>query len=280
MGTCVITDPSAVMPHAWRTELPIHLVPLDIAWPDGTTQPGDAPYSAIAERLEAATRPPTTGAPSPGTYGSAITDLLRTHDGVVVVCPSSDMSMTFRSATLGAQGCGDDRVRVLDSKTAAAGQGLVAAEAARVAASGGSLDDACHRAVDVASRVEIWATLAQLGFLKRSGRVPAVAAFGAGALGLHPIVRYAGGSPVVAGVVRSSGRAVERLFGAWHRSVSADAELQTIAFHSAREDDARRLLDRIAAQYGSARSDVVEVSASLASHTGPGLLGLAWFWDN
>lgn len=279
MGTCVVTDPSAVMPRAWRADLPIRLVPIDVAWPDGSTDPGDAPFASIAQRLAAERTPPTTGAPSPGTYAELIGDLLGSFDGVLIVCPSSELSGTFQSAMVGARTTGDDRVRVLDSKTAAAGQGIVAAEAARTAAGGGDLDRACERAAEIASKIHIWATLSRLDLLRRSGRIPAVAAFGAGALGLHPVIRYSGGSPAPVGVVRSAARGAERLIGAWQRTKVETRAGRAIAFHCGRADDAGAVVERIAHEAPSFDAHAVEVSAALASHTGPGLLGLAWFWE-
>jgi DegV family protein with EDD domain len=278
MGTCVVTDPSAVMPQAWVNGRPIAFVPVEVVWPDGSIDAGDAPYGAVAGRIRDADVPPTTGAPSPGTFAQLITGLLREHDGVLVICPSADLSATYQSAVLGSREVSDERVRVLDSKTAAAGQGIVVAEAARIAAGGAGLDETHRRAIDVAGRIHIWATLAQLHFLRRSGRVPALAAIGAGALGLQPVVRYAQGAPSPVGVVRSVRGGSDRLFRAWERSRS-EGSLRAVAFHSARAEEARHLIERIAAETAGADAHVVEVSASLASHTGDGLLGLAWFWD-
>jgi fatty acid-binding protein DegV len=133
-------------------------------------------------------------------------------------------------------------------------------------------------ALVVASRVQIWATLSQLDFLRRSGRVPAVAAIGAGALRLQPIVRYSGGSPTPVGVTRNAQRGVERLWRAWQRSASGSGSLHVVSFHCERADDARDLRARIVEREPTADIAVVEVMASLASHTGPGLLGLAWLW--
>ena len=281
MTVCVVTDSSAVMPDDWRQRLPLRIVPLEVAWADGTLTAGDLPYSQIAARLASAPVPPKTGAPSPGSYQDLLQELFGTSDGVLIVCPAAELSTTYSSATLGARQLGDERVRVLDSKTAAAGQGMVAAEAARAAMDGAHLDAVCDRAITVASRMQIWATLSQLDFLRRSGRLPAIAAIGAGALGLQPIVRYAGSSPAPVGVVRSARSAADRLYRAWERSMARDTRLRAraLAFHSARTTDAQQLCDRIAGRVPSAQADVVEVTASLAAHTGPGLLGLAWFWD-
>src|SRR5438128_1902250 len=83
----------------------------------------------------------------------------------------------------------------------------------------------------VARRVSIWATLLQLEFLRRSGRVPAIAAMGAGALRLQPLVRYTGGSPSLAGVARSTKAASERLVREWERTFVGGTPLRFVAFH-------------------------------------------------
>ena len=279
MSVVVVTDSSAVMPRAWADGLPLHIVPLEIAWSDGTLEAGDAPYAAVAERLRVAHTPPTTGSPSPGSYQTLYDDLLTTADGVLVVCPAAELSNTVGSAMLAARERASEKVRVLDARTAAAGQGMVSIEAARMARDGADLDQVCERALDVAGRMQVWATLAQLNFLRRSGRIPAIAAIGAGALRLHPIVRYAGSQPAPVGVSRDARAAAERLFKAWRNTIVQDARLHAVVFHSDRHDDAANLVRRIGERVQGAEVASAEVTASLASHTGPGLLGLAWFWE-
>jgi DegV family protein with EDD domain len=281
VSVCVVTDSSAVVPSAWLEGLPLRVVPLSIAWENGDLDPGDLPYASIEQRLRSESVPPKTGALAPGVYQELLAELLAENPGgVLVVCPAADLSTTYASATLGARELGDGRVRVLDAHSAAAGQGLVAIEAAHAAAAGASLDEVSERALAVASNTVIWATLSQLEFMKRSGRLPAIAAIGAGALGLQPIVRYDGSSPAPVGVTRNERRGTDRLYRAWERSIVGSKAGRAIAFHSERADDAATLVDRIHGRVPEAEAGTVEVTASLAAHTGPGLLGLAWFWDN
>lgn len=279
MGVRVVTDSSAVIPPDWMAKIPLHIVPLQIAWADGQVSDGDAPYADLADRLARGQRPPKTAAPSPGAYEELFRELLATDDALLVVCPASELSTTYASAVLAARSVGEHRARILDARTAAAGQGIVAVEAARTAAKGGDLEGTLQRALEVASHVQIWATLSQLDFLRRSGRLPAIAAIGAGALRLQPIVRYANGSPAPVGVTRNGRRGAERVFRAWQRTLEPNQRLSVVAFHSDRADEARDLHRRVLDRVPGAEAAVVEVAASLASHTGPGLLGLAWHWD-
>ena len=280
MGVRVVTDSSAVIPRTWVDAYGIDVVPLQLAWPDGRVLKGDPPYSDVPDEVLRRT-PPSTAAPSPGAFAELFERRLAEGNDVIVVTPPTQFSTTFSGATLAARNIGGERIRVLDGRTAAAGQGIVAAEAARCAASAPttSLDDVCDAALRAASHTEIWATLAQLEYLRRSGRVPAVAAIGAGALRIQPVVRYAGGNPTPVGVTRSAAGAAERLLRAFERSVLAGGRLRLVAFHCEREDEASTLVSRVIGHVPGAEAHVVPVTASLAAHTGPGLLGLAWLWD-
>src|SRR5581483_5318251 len=172
MTVRVVTDPSAVLPPEWIDRYGIHVISLDLAWPDGSTSRGDVPYSTVASRLSGGARPPTTGAPSPGTYESIFDDAIASGDRVIVLCPSAELSSTYRSALLAARASGSsDNISVVDTQTAAAGQAIVALEAARAAAAGRDLDAVVERALSVSRRTSIWATLLQLEFLRRSGRI-------------------------------------------------------------------------------------------------------------
>lgn len=277
MSVRVITDSSAIVPRAWTEDLPLHVVPLQIAWGNGETADGDRGFAELAERLAEGERPPTTSAPSPGAYEELYRRLLETDDELLVVCPPAELSTTYGNALLAARSAGEERVKVLDAKTAAAGQGLVALAAAETAAASTTAEDVLSRALDVAARVQMWATLSQLDFLRRSGRVPAVAAVGAGALGLQPVVRYTKGSPTPVGVTRSARRGADRIFRAWARSTGG--RLRLVVFHSDRAAQADELCARVREREPDARAAATEVSASLGAHTGPGLLGLAWHRD-
>ena len=59
----------------------------------------------------------------------------------------------------------------------------------------------------------------------------------------------------------------------------AGGRLRLVAFHCEREDEAATLVSRVIGHVPGAEAHVVPVTASLAAHTGPGLLGLAWLWD-
>lgn len=278
MTVRIVTDSSAVLPKAWLERYRIEVVPLTISFNGESFSNGDMPYEEFARRLEETDIAPTTSAPSPGEYERAYERLLAEADALVVITPPAGLSATHRNATLAAQVVGSERVAVLDSRSAAAGEGLVALEAARAADEGADLESVVRRADAVAGRVLVYATLERLEYLKRSGRVPSVAAFATEALHLHPMFKFADGSPSPAGVVRGARRAKDKLLDAWSGSLpEAPGRTHTLVFHSSRADEAEALRQELLERDPAAETDVVQITAAMAAHIGPGMLGLAWW---
>jgi DegV family protein with EDD domain len=108
-------------------------------------------------------------------------------DGVVAVHLSAALSSTFSSAVGAAREFGP-AVRVVNSRSAAAGVGFVALAAARAAAAGEDLD-----AVEAAARVTVarghaFIVVHRLDNLRRSGRIGTAASWLGTALSLKPLL--------------------------------------------------------------------------------------------
>jgi DegV family protein with EDD domain len=152
--------------------------------------------------------------------------------------------------------------------------------AARAADGGASLEAVRSKGELVLARVRLWATLERLDYLRRSGRVPAVAAFATNALDLHPVFRFVDGSPTPVTAPRGVRRAAERVLRAWMESTPDDASrAHVIIFHAARDQDAEDMRRRVLDRDPNTEVSVVHIKAAMAAHVGPGILGLAWWWE-
>lgn len=278
MPVRVLTDSSAVVPPEEIERLGIAVVPLTIAWNGDASLNTDVTYAEFEARA-AAGEMPTTSAPTPGAYVESIERMVGEGFDVLVLTPPAELSTTYGNAMLAARTSGGT-VRVVDARSAAAGQGLIAVEAARAAAAGGDLDAVAARAEAVAARVRLWATLRRLDYLKRSGRVPAVASFATGALDLHPVFRFVDGNPSPVTAARGEKRAADRVLRAWQESRHEPGSgTHVVVLHSSRRSEADELRDRVLEIEPGAETWVVEITAAMAAHIGPGLLGLAWWWE-
>ena len=223
----------------------------------------------------------STAAPSHGEFGRAIE---RTGgDEVVVLTVSSRVSATWNAARL-AVAESPIPAQVIDTETAAGAQALVVLAAAEAAAAGQDRRAVEAVALDAIARVRLVAVIDGLDHLVRSGRVPGLAGWAGRVLGLKPLFEFRHGVARRLRPAASREAALSRILGYWQRSraqAGPRATLHVAALHADAEADAEGLLKRIRDDLDVPPSTelVLEFSEVMAAHTGPGLVGLAWWWQ-
>jgi fatty acid kinase fatty acid binding subunit len=220
----------------------------------------------------------TTSAPTPGEFETAVKDSLRSSDGALVLTIASSMSATYHSAEVAARSV-DGPVRVVDTETAGGAEALVVLAAAEAARSGASLDEVEARARTVIERVRLVATIPTLDHLVRSGRVPGLAGWAGRRLGINPLFEFRGGKVHRLRPALSSEAALDRIVGFVMRSRVEGARLHLAGLHALAVDTAERLIAQVKQQVEPATSFIDEFGPVMVVHTGPGLAGLAWWWE-
>jgi DegV family protein with EDD domain len=242
---------------------------------------GDLSLEEVLARIDEGI---TTSAPTPGEFAVAVEEA-GYDDGALILTIAGTMSSTVEAAHLAARSVDPNKVRVFDTGTAAGAEGLVVLAAADAAAAGGDLDAVEAAARRVAGRVRLVATLASLDRLAKSGRVPEAAAAAGRWLGLQPMFAFRNGGAHALRPSRSRSRALDRIIDAWsksaprHNPASSDGA-HVAALHAQSADAAHELLDRVQAAAQLATSFMGSFSPVMVAHTGPGLVGLAWWWDD
>jgi DegV family protein with EDD domain len=242
---------------------------------ESSVHDGDLDLAEVVARLDEGLR---TSGPSPGEFAEAIA-AADTGDGVVVLTLSEKMSGTNGSAELAAKLEEDRTVRVIDTATAAGAEGLVVLAAAGRAAAGSPIDDVVS-AAEVASRhVRLVATLPTLDHLARGGRVPGAAAWAGHRLDLNPLFEFKGGHVRPLRPVRGQRAAQERIVALFAHRLHPEADLHVAALHALDPDGAEHVLDMVRSYVEPASAFVGSFSPVMVAHTGPGLVGLAWWWE-
>jgi DegV family protein with EDD domain len=277
MTVAVVTDSAASLDAtlvARHGVTVIHLVVIV----DGTAyDDGQLPLAAVlAHPAEVV----TTSGPAPGRVATILQRSLEHADEALVLTISRAMSSTFDAVRVGAQGFGS-RVRVVDTGTAAGAQGMVLLHAARFAVAGAALDDIEAAARRAIARVRLVATVPTLDRLVHSGRVPGIAGWAGGRLGVNPLFRFADGQVRSLRPAFSRAAALERVLATWRRSrdPAAGADLHVSAVHAGAAEEAAGLLAAVRAECEPATAFVGDFSSVMVAHTGAGLVGLAWWWN-
>jgi DegV family protein with EDD domain len=279
MTVAVLTDSASSLPLEAVRAYRIAVVPLHLLADGRDTKDGETSFGEMVGRIAADPRSVTTSAPSPGEFLAAM-EAVQGRDELAVVTVASHMSATYKAAWSASSLCSRP-VRVIDSGTAAGAEGLVALAAAEAAAAGAGLDAVEARALAVAEQVELVAAVDGIEHLSRSGRVPSPAGWAGKRLGLHPLFAFRpGGRVVPLRPAQSRTAALERLLTRWRRSRPKEpARLRVAAVHAEAPAEAEALLARISAEVEPALSFIGEFSPVMVTHTGPGLIGVAWWWE-
>ncbi len=165
---------------------------------------------------------------------------------------------------------------VFDTGTAISGASLVVMEAARTAATGADLAEVELAAGRVAEQVDLIGSVDTLRYLRRSGRVN-VAGFIAGeALRVKPLFRLRHGEVGRAGLARNRAAADDRIVDG---VLSGAGRLHAGLFHAAAPERMERLEARIRRARPDAEILMSSFSPAMGAHTGPGVVGAAWWYS-
>ena len=272
MAVSIVTDSAAALPSEMAAEHDVTVVPMWLTIGDESLHDGER---ALGELLGDARV--TTSAPAPGEFEDAIRKR-NDADGVLVLTIDSEMSGTYNAAALAAETVGGP-VRVVDTRTAAGAEALIVLAAAAVAEAGGDLDTVEQAARRVVDEVRLVATVPTLDHLVRSGRVPGIAGWAGRRLNINPLFEFRGGKVHRLRPAIGQPAALDRIIGRFTRSKVDGARLHVTAVHALAADEANELLQRVEAEYTPATAFVGEFSSVMVVHTGPGLVGLAWWWE-
>jgi DegV family protein with EDD domain len=275
----VVTDSTAYLPAETVERHGVHVVPLYIVFGGDRTVPETeiTDYPAFFEELRAAETVPTTSQPSVGDFAAVYDPLLADGRDVVSIHISGGLSGTPEAArqaseALARDGKGGERVRVIDSTTAAGGLGLLALVAARAAEDGASLDEIEQRVADARAGLKMWFAIDTLEFLRRGGRIGAASAWIGSTLRVKPILTVENEMTPVERV-RTSGRMFERMVEYARQRHESGADAWAVQHINAPEQ-AELLTDRCREVFGREPVLVSEIGPVLSAHTGPGLLGV------
>ena len=280
MPTTVVTDSTAYLPPDLVAGNSIEVVSLYVNFAGDRTERetelmGD--LDSFYDDIRSAEQWPTTSQPSVGDFVEAYEPLLADGGEVASIHISEGISGTCDSARQAAEllekdGKGGERVRVINSQSAAGGMGLIVLGAARLAQQGASAEAVAARAQELRDALKMWFAVDTLEFLKRSGRIGAASAWIGSTLKIKPILTLEQEiTPVER--VRTSGRAFERMVAYAEERHEAGADGWVVQ-HIQSRDEAERLAERCREILESDPVFVSEIGPVLGVHTGPGLLGV------
>lgn len=269
----IVTDSGADIPPPELERLGIHMVPLrlsfgDREYLDGVSLTAPAFYALLAESPEA----PLTSQPPVQDFSREYS-LLTSHGyEVVSVGLSAALSGTTAAAMLAAGKQESGRVRVFDSRSASAGQGLLAIAAAEAAELGFSADEVAALLSELVRVTQVLAVADDLSFGVKGGRVPGWVKWLTGLLHINPVLMASSkGKLSLAGFHRGRGARPDALAHSVVRRMKKDQMYRVLIAHANHAEGAAELRRHILRQHGEIHScHVTEAGPAIGVHLGPG----------
>ena len=278
----VVDSTSSLTPEHTRG-LPVEVAPLQITVGGRTYQDGvDLSPEDFYQQITDDSVPAQTAAPSPASFQAAFQRAFTAGMDVLCITTTSKLSVTHAAAQGAmdmALGLAQDRRGiVLDSGTAGGAEALVALAAARLASAGGTLDEVAELAASVAGRVYFIGVLESLRRLQRGGRVPLAVLWAASLLQIKPILGIWPGEGEVRMVERprTRAKALERVLDIMGTE-TAGKPIHVVVMHTAAPAEAAAMQRKITERFQCVETMTTPFTPVIGAHTGPGLLGVAFY---
>jgi DegV family protein with EDD domain len=269
----IVTDSTCDLPPELAAKHEITVVPLMVSLDGREYQDGvDIRPREFYRRLEASSAMPTTATPGPGRFAEAYEALLRTHDRVLSIHISGDLSATVGAATQGARMVDADRITIVDSRVVSIALGLAVLGAVKALDEGAGPDDAWARVKPAVDAMRVYFLVGTLEYLRRGGRIGRAGALVGSVLQIKPVLTLTEGVVAPMERVRTSEKAMARLIelarGKGERVCAAVG-------HTGGPEGAERLAAAIEDQCDT--MVMVPVGPVVGAHGGPGLVGFGCY---
>ena len=282
-AVAIVVDSAASLPDEVAKDPRVHIAPMTLTLGGESYLDGrDVTPAEFYCLLRESRSPPTTSSPSPAMFLEAFEHAALEASSILCVTVAARFSASFDSAYMAAREASEAlpgiEIRVLDSESAAGGQGLIVLQAWRAAMSGASLQETAAAAEDTIARVRLLAFPETLYYLWKSGRVPKIAHAGSALLRIKPVFELNRGSIATVGRPRTRQRAMKRLVELMRDRVQS-RPIHASVMHAGAVEEAAELRSAVEAEFDCKELFVTEFTPAMGAHIGPGLLGVA-FWSS
>lgn len=270
-STCDLTKEEAV-------SMSLEVLPLTINFSDEIYRDGiDLTPAEFYKKLRQAKALPTTSQINPAQFEQAFIPHIEKGDDIIVITLSSKLSATLNSAVIAAQAVCPERIHVVDSLSASMGISLLIKQAVKMRDAGKySITEIVRTLRALVPRINVYAVLDTLKYLKKGGRLSGGAALIGGALGISPIVKVIDGRVESIGKVRSE-RAGMRALLTYVQEYGIDIAYG-VAFGNADDwQKMMRYIEYLRPYLEGAEIFTGNLGSVIGAHTGPGVVGMAFF---
>lgn len=227
--------------------------------------------------LEKSAGVPTTAQISPNRYQEIMEDVKEKNEEALFLVFSSGLSGSYQSCLIAQENVDYDGIRVVDTKAACGGQGLIVYEIQKRMSEGMPLDELAETATWMSRHIEHLVMVENLEMLRRGGRISGVAAFMGGVMNVKPIIHMVDGKLLPFDKAKGQKKALRRMIQEMQKR-GTDLDKQKIfVTHAVNPKGAQTLVEELKNEFGLSDVTVTEMGATIGSHTGRGAVTMFFF---
>lgn len=280
MNPCqIITDFGCDLPCDIAKDHHIEIIPMEVIIEGENPQWGyEVDVSQFYQKLKNK-KIAKTSAVSIDTFVNTFEKHLESGNDVVYIALSSGLSGTYSAACVAAGELAprfpNQKIYIVDSRSASLGEGLIAYLASLKWQEGACAEEIFSYANDMANCLCSWFTVDDLFFLKRGGRLSAATAVVGSLLMIKPVLHASReGKLVPYGKARGRKGAIDELVNAMERIAINPSEQIISISHSDCLEDALSLEAKIRAKWDVKDILIAEIGPVIGAHCGPGTLAV------
>jgi fatty acid kinase fatty acid binding subunit len=278
LGIAVVTDSTSDIEPARAKELGIDVVPLFVIFGEKSYRDYvDLSRRDFYEKLASEPVLPITSQPTPQMFEDAFRPHVQAGDEILCIVISSKLSGTINAARSAAGQFPDAKISIVDSESVAGGLGMQALHASALAKAGASMETILAALEHEKRTQHLYACIPDLSHVVRTGRIgKAKAALGT-LMKIVPVISLRDGEVVAEAQVRTMNRAQQTMIDLSLKDVSDVSKARFLVMHTNAPELARTIVERLRAQVGDVEPemlDVLEAGPVIATHGGPGAVGI------
>jgi DegV family protein with EDD domain len=272
--TTIITDTISCIPANLVKKYNIQIVPVGLVIDKKLYLDNRLTNAEFWKLFNASKEPVTTNAANPSDFEAAFLQLAEDTENICCILVSKKLSATYNAAVAAKEVIirkyPSLNIEVIDSQTAAGGEGFVVLEAAQAAYSGQSLSEVVAAIRNMIPRVKLLCTLNTLKYLIRSGRAPKSARIG-NWLQIKPILGMVSGTGLVENLGRERGidKAMYKMVEMVEDYVTAGQPLHVMAHYTDGIASGEKIRDLMLSKYSCCEILLTPYTPVMASQTGP-----------
>jgi len=275
----IIADTLSCIPPTEAQALGISYLPQIIQFGANESYRDDSEIDSATflKKLRLAPTLPQTAAPPPALYTPIYEQYAAQGHTMIVVCPSAQVSGTFRSAEVAAQDFPKADIRIIDTKSIASGLGQMVRLVNQWASQGIDADTIVDRINEMATRNRIMFIVDTLEYLQKGGRIGKARAFVGSLLQVKPILAFHDGQTEPVEQHLTKRRAIARLCELVLETCPRNPESYISILQGDAEDDAEFLAEYFKKYLGVANIPIFFLPPAILVHSGPGAVGVSYF---